>query len=269
MPILKPTSTTDLYVDLALPQRRAQPFVVPCICARRSWPHERAIPRRRPPRCSSGPGRAQARTGQLLRDLVQRAAYVDIHRIAVPVELSDGTTAVSRAIDIRLPAGTAPSRCGHYWIDISRAWLLHGDRQRALDALQPRAESLHSSPDITRRCTKRSVRSRHAMSDPQAAWPVSPHGAESATDTMETMNEHGSPVLYAIPCGPRHQQIGGPDPRRRLGRLRDRVTERPPGHRHRRARAQDRPHGTQPVKGTGRPRCTSAGRRDDRRAGHL
>src|SRR6266536_1071356 len=64
------------------------------------------------------------------------AANIDIHRVAVPVELADGTTAVSRAAAIRLPDNTAPSRSGHYWIDLSRAWLLHGDRKRALDSLQ-------------------------------------------------------------------------------------------------------------------------------------
>ncbi|TCC64448.1 XRE family transcriptional regulator [Kribbella pittospori] len=60
---------------------------------------------------------------------------VDIHRVAVPVEMADGTTAVSRAAEIRLPSDIAPSRSGHYWIDLSRGWLLHGDRQRALEAL--------------------------------------------------------------------------------------------------------------------------------------
>lgn len=61
---------------------------------------------------------------------------VDIHRVAVPVELADGTTAVNRASTVRLPAGTAPSRAGHYWIDLSRGWLLHGDRKRTLASLE-------------------------------------------------------------------------------------------------------------------------------------
>jgi transcriptional regulator with XRE-family HTH domain len=64
------------------------------------------------------------------------ATNIDIHRVAVPVEMTDGTTAVGRAAQIRLPGDTAPSRSGHYWIDLSRAWLLHGDRKRALDSLQ-------------------------------------------------------------------------------------------------------------------------------------
>lgn len=72
---------------------------------------------------------------------------VDIHRVAVPVELADGTTAVSRAASVRLPRQTAPSRSGHYWIDLSRAWLLHGDRRRALDSLQT---ARRIAPQLTR-----------------------------------------------------------------------------------------------------------------------
>lgn len=59
---------------------------------------------------------------------------VEIHRVAVPVEMADGTTAVTRASKIKLPTDTAPSRSGHYWIDLSRGWLLHGDRRRALES---------------------------------------------------------------------------------------------------------------------------------------
>lgn len=74
-------------------------------------------------------------------------ANVDIHRVAVPVELSDGTTAVSRAATINLPRGAAPSRTGHYFIDLSRAWLLHGDRTRALESLNT-ARTI--APQLTR-----------------------------------------------------------------------------------------------------------------------
>jgi transcriptional regulator with XRE-family HTH domain len=74
-------------------------------------------------------------------------ANIDIHRVALPVELADGTTAVSRASQIRLPDGTAPSRSGHYWIDLSRGWLLHGDRRRALDSLQT---ARRIAPQLTR-----------------------------------------------------------------------------------------------------------------------
>jgi transcriptional regulator with XRE-family HTH domain len=72
---------------------------------------------------------------------------VSIHEVAVPVELSDGTTAVTRAADVTLPPSTAPSRVGHYWIDLSRAWLLHGDRRQALDSLQ---QARRIAPQLTR-----------------------------------------------------------------------------------------------------------------------
>lgn len=72
---------------------------------------------------------------------------VDIHRVAVPVELADGTTAVSRAAKVRLPAATAPSRAGHYWIDLSRGWLLHGDRKRTLASLEA---ARRVAPQVTR-----------------------------------------------------------------------------------------------------------------------
>lgn len=61
---------------------------------------------------------------------------VDIHHVAVPVELDDGATAISRAADVTLPGNTAPARVARYWIDLARAWLLHGDRRQALDSLQ-------------------------------------------------------------------------------------------------------------------------------------
>jgi len=72
---------------------------------------------------------------------------VDIHSVAVPVELADGTTAVTRAAEVRLPADTAPSRSGHHWIDLARGWLLHGDRRRALECLQT---ARRIAPQLTR-----------------------------------------------------------------------------------------------------------------------
>lgn len=74
-------------------------------------------------------------------------ANVTIHEVAVPIELTDGTTAVTRAAKVTLPASTAPCRVGHYWIDLARAWLLHGDRARALDSLQ---QARRIAPQLTR-----------------------------------------------------------------------------------------------------------------------
>ncbi|MGH8916884.1 MAG: helix-turn-helix domain-containing protein, partial [Actinomycetes bacterium] len=62
-------------------------------------------------------------------------ANVDIHYVRTPVELRDGSTAIGRAQQVRLPADAQPSRAGHHWIDLARAWTLHGDRAKALDAL--------------------------------------------------------------------------------------------------------------------------------------
>jgi transcriptional regulator with XRE-family HTH domain len=72
---------------------------------------------------------------------------VRIHQIAIPVEMLDGTTAVSRARGFEPPADFAPSRVAHYWIDLAQGWLLHGDKPRALDSLY-RARSV--SPQLVR-----------------------------------------------------------------------------------------------------------------------
>lgn len=72
---------------------------------------------------------------------------VSIHEVSVPMELADGTTAVTRAANVALPASTAPARVGHHWIDLSRAWLLYGDRHRALDSLQ---QARRIAPQLTR-----------------------------------------------------------------------------------------------------------------------
>ncbi|MGH3928945.1 MAG: helix-turn-helix domain-containing protein [Pseudonocardiaceae bacterium] len=75
------------------------------------------------------------------------AANVDIHYVRVPVELSDSTTAVGRAEQIHLPSDAQPSRVGHHWVDVARAWTLHGDRAKALNALN---EARRIAPQQTR-----------------------------------------------------------------------------------------------------------------------
>jgi transcriptional regulator with XRE-family HTH domain len=60
---------------------------------------------------------------------------VDIHSVAIAVEMMDGVEAIRRAQQIRLPATTAPVRVGHYYIDLSRGFLYNGDRDRSLQAL--------------------------------------------------------------------------------------------------------------------------------------
>ncbi|MGH4008515.1 MAG: helix-turn-helix domain-containing protein, partial [Pseudonocardiaceae bacterium] len=68
-------------------------------------------------------------------NIVATSANVEIHWVAVSVELSDGTTAVGRAEQVQLPEDAEAARLGHHWIDVARAWTLHGDRARALGAL--------------------------------------------------------------------------------------------------------------------------------------
>jgi transcriptional regulator with XRE-family HTH domain len=60
---------------------------------------------------------------------------IDIHWCAVPMEDYDGTTAVERSRHVRIVDPLRPERVGHHHVDMARAWLLHGDRTRALDQL--------------------------------------------------------------------------------------------------------------------------------------
>jgi transcriptional regulator with XRE-family HTH domain len=68
-------------------------------------------------------------------DVRANRSNVDIHSVAVPVELSDGTTAVARGESVRLDDEAETSRAGHHHIDMARAWMLHGDREHALRSL--------------------------------------------------------------------------------------------------------------------------------------
>lgn len=80
-------------------------------------------------------------------DVLATETNVDLHWVAVPVELSDGTTAVARAGRVQHPERDEPCRAGRYWIDVARAWTLYGARAQALDALN-RARRL--APQLTR-----------------------------------------------------------------------------------------------------------------------
>ena len=75
------------------------------------------------------------------------AANVDIHYVSAPVQFSDGATAVTRAEQVRLSADTQPSRIGNHWINVARAWTLHGNRAKALGALK---EARRITPQQTR-----------------------------------------------------------------------------------------------------------------------
>lgn len=61
---------------------------------------------------------------------------VQIWSVGLAVEMLDGTEAVERSAKVRLPAGTPRERAGHHYIDLARAFLLHGDRNGAFSSLQ-------------------------------------------------------------------------------------------------------------------------------------
>ncbi|WP_280435081.1 helix-turn-helix domain-containing protein [Nocardia carnea] len=62
-------------------------------------------------------------------------ANADIWSVGLAVEMLDGTEAIKRAEKLVLPANTPKSRAGHMYIDLARAFLLHGDRTKTLEAL--------------------------------------------------------------------------------------------------------------------------------------
>ncbi|WP_344684692.1 hypothetical protein [Saccharopolyspora taberi] len=72
---------------------------------------------------------------------------VNIHWCAVPVESYDGTEAVTRASQVTVVDPSRPERVGHHHIDQARAWMLHGNRDRALAELN---EARRISPHHTR-----------------------------------------------------------------------------------------------------------------------
>lgn len=91
---------------------------------------------------------AAARTGE--RDDYRLAfgpTNVDIWSVSLAVEQRNGTEAVKRATSVQFAPGTPHERIGHHWIDLARGYQLHGDRQRALTALQ---EARRISPQQTR-----------------------------------------------------------------------------------------------------------------------
>lgn len=61
---------------------------------------------------------------------------VQIWSVGLAVEMLDGTEAVKRSEKVRLSTGTPRERAGHHYIDLARAYLLHGDREGAFSALQ-------------------------------------------------------------------------------------------------------------------------------------
>lgn len=80
---------------------------------------------------------AACRIGGDGRDLVLTfgPTNVGIWSVALAVEGLDPAGALDRAATLAIPAGTPKERVGMHWIDVSRAYLLHGNRAGAFHAL--------------------------------------------------------------------------------------------------------------------------------------
>ncbi|MFB9677529.1 helix-turn-helix domain-containing protein [Streptosporangium vulgare] len=74
-------------------------------------------------------------------DLSTNQTNVDIHGVAVAVELGDGPQAVQRGETIQLPKSLKSSRAGHHHLDHARGLLWCGKREAALAELE-RAEKV-------------------------------------------------------------------------------------------------------------------------------
>lgn len=74
---------------------------------------------------------------------------VNIWSVGLAVERQDGTEAIKRAerFGSRFSPTAPRERVGHHWIDLSRAYQLHGDREKALAALR-RARTI--TPQMTK-----------------------------------------------------------------------------------------------------------------------
>ncbi|MEV6890353.1 helix-turn-helix transcriptional regulator [Kribbella sp. NPDC051137] len=82
------------------------------------------------------------------RGLDSSATNTLVHWVAAPVELGDGTESVRRSGLVEIVDRDRPERVGHYYIDLSRAYVLHGDAGRALEALD---KARRIDPHNTRR----------------------------------------------------------------------------------------------------------------------
>ncbi|MDQ3989136.1 MAG: helix-turn-helix domain-containing protein [Actinomycetota bacterium] len=116
-------------------------------------------------------------------NLIASALNVDMHWMAVAMEASDGTTALTRARQVVLPDKHAdqPNRIAHYWLDLARAWLLHGNRTAASTHWSVPERSPTSTSATTRRCTRRSRPWPRGMHDGPTAWPGSSAGPAYAS----------------------------------------------------------------------------------------
>ncbi|MGH3913918.1 MAG: helix-turn-helix domain-containing protein [Pseudonocardiaceae bacterium] len=73
---------------------------------------------------------------QLHYGLTFGPANVTTHEVAANVELGDGAAALVAAEGWSPPSDMPRTRCGHHYLDLARACLIHGDRDGSLRALQ-------------------------------------------------------------------------------------------------------------------------------------
>ena len=72
---------------------------------------------------------------------------VDIHDVAVSLEIGDPGRAARDGSALRLPDDVPANRVGHHWQDVARAWILAGDHRQALQALN---HARRAAPQQTR-----------------------------------------------------------------------------------------------------------------------
>ncbi|WP_454197305.1 helix-turn-helix domain-containing protein [Nocardia sp. Marseille-Q1738] len=64
------------------------------------------------------------------------ATNVEFYACAIELEAGDPGRAAHDGSALRIPAGTSPTRTGHHYQDIARAWLLTGEPSKSLRALK-------------------------------------------------------------------------------------------------------------------------------------
>ncbi|MGH3916709.1 MAG: helix-turn-helix domain-containing protein [Pseudonocardiaceae bacterium] len=101
---------------------------------------------------------------------------VRIWSVALAVEAGDGPEAVKRSRGFLLPPTVQRERAGHHWIDLSRGYLLAGDREASLASLMtarqiiPQRTRFHRTAAETVLSLARAERRRSDMLRSFASW---------------------------------------------------------------------------------------------------
>ncbi|MCC3330732.1 helix-turn-helix domain-containing protein [Nocardia abscessus] len=64
------------------------------------------------------------------------ATNVEFYACAIELEAGDPEKAATNGWTLKIPAGTSPTRTGHHYQDVARAWLLAGEPSKSLKALK-------------------------------------------------------------------------------------------------------------------------------------